>query len=93
MPRESKKLSVLFGDRLFVELERQEKGYYLGSVTINTASFHVEAIRLDKSGEALNPDYQNRIDRWVDTNEGMDFERVVYSNDSEFFINIEAYAR
>jgi hypothetical protein len=42
-----------------------ERGYYLGEITLNEISFHVEAIEVTGCPfEAVNPGYQNRIDRF-----------------------------
>jgi hypothetical protein len=79
-------------------LRRVERGYYMSDLvlsrgTTSTMSLHVEAIQLTaRYGCALNEMYQERIDRWVAANEGMDFERLEISG-REYFINIEPYAR
>jgi hypothetical protein len=87
-----------------VTLTQQDKGYYLGDLSILGASYHVEAIQMkharpsadaiDRSIEtecALNPTYQNRLDCYSDSNEGHVPELVVVGR-RVFFINIEAYA-
>lgn len=95
--RSSTKIFVNINN-MHVRLDRNEPGYYLGVLHVLTGPhhesltfFHVEAIELNE-GEAINPLYQNRIDRWVETNEGLDFQRVVIGR-REYFLNIEVYAR
>jgi hypothetical protein len=87
-----------------VTLTQQAKGYYLGDLYILGTSYHVEAIQMkharpdvdaiDRSIEdecTLNPTYQNRLDRYSDTNEGYVPELVTIGR-RVFFVNIEAYA-
>ena len=97
MRQRDKIFITIFGHH--VRLDRAERGYYLGDISIaadNTVFFHVEAIQLNKSGNALNPDYQNRIDRWVEANEDLDFHRIIIKTartETEYFLNMEVYAR
>jgi hypothetical protein len=78
-------------------LKKVERGYYMSDLVLSrgsqSMSLHVEAIQLNaRYGCAVNDTYQERIDRWVTANEGLDFERIEISG-REYFINIEAYAR
>jgi hypothetical protein len=75
-----------------VTCTQQAKGYYLGDLYILGTSYHVEAIQLDKDENAINPTYQNRTDRYSESNEGLIPETVKIGR-RMFFINIEAYAQ
>jgi hypothetical protein len=87
-----------------VTLTKEDKGYYLGDLHILGASYHIEAIQMkhahssadtiNRSIEdecALNPTYQNRLDRYSESNEGNVPELVVVDR-RVFFVNIEPYA-
>lgn len=76
-----------------VTCTQQDKGYYLGDLYILGTNFHVEAIQLDKVRyvTAWNELYQNRLDRYIESNENLHPEIVTLGRRT-FFINIEAYA-
>lgn len=88
----TKLLLTIAGEKVTLERPRKEKGYYIGEINVNGTFFHVEAISVYTDGNAINNLYQNRIDRWLETNESMDYARVLIDG-GEYFVNIEAYAR
>jgi hypothetical protein len=94
--------------RVEVELDNcdGENGYFLGSVQMGgnytpCISFHVEAIeaKLSRNGftgapclEAVNQDYQNRINNYENKNEGS-MAHLVKMGKKKYFIHIEPYAQ
>jgi len=86
-----------------VVLNKEERGYFLGSIEIEDRNFHVEAIeakvKVSKLGKhkgetevtAVNSMYQSRIDKWE---EGNDQERpqTIEKNGKRYFICIEHFA-
>jgi hypothetical protein len=75
-----------------VTLTQIHKGYYQGDLYILGTSYHVEAIQIDVLLHAVNDNYQNRIDRYIESNEGFVPETVKIGR-RVFFVNIEAYAQ
>ena len=95
-----------FGLRGFeITLPPLDQGYYLGEITLNEISFHVEAIEvtgyplesrlkewrsLGKSPiEAVNSIFQNRIDRFDDG----EVPSLVKVGRKKFFITIQPFAQ
>ena len=74
-----------------ISLERCARGYYLGELEVGGTPFHVEAIQVNTEGDALNDNYQNRINRYSESNDGMDYQKVIVGK-KRYFVNIEAYA-
>ena len=77
-----------------VTCTQDDKGYYLGELTILGTSYHVEAIQLDRVRyvTAWNELYQNRLDHYIESNESL-HPKIVKIGRRTFFINIIAYAQ
>ena len=79
-----------------------EHGYYLGEMVLNGASFHVEAIEARRytmragggaqTVAARNPDYQNRIDSFIERNEELP-TLVELQDGKSYFIHVEPFAQ
>jgi hypothetical protein len=75
-----------------VTCTQQAKGYYLGELSVLGRPYHVEAIQLGSLSRPVNDNYQNRIDRFTETNEG-GIPHTVKIGRRVFFVNIESYAQ
>jgi hypothetical protein len=83
-----------------VTLTQEDKGYYQGELSILGTPYHVEAIQMDKKSLDINPPqdsavngtYQNRIDRYAESNDGL-VPKTVTVGRRVFFVVIEAYAQ
>ena len=80
----------------------EEQGYYLGEITLNGVSFHVEATEVievieterPERGvliEAVNSVFQNRIDRFNESE--IEVPSLVKVGRKKFFITIQPYAQ
>lgn len=99
-----KKLILCVGSdarRVNVELDNCDgiRGYFLGEVGIGNISFHVEAIEVKEvplsNGvivDAVNPDYQNRLDGYSEKNEGL-APSLVTVGKKKYFIYIEPFGQ
>lgn len=102
-----KKLTLCIGgDARWVTVDLDNcdgvKGYFLGSVGIGKnadISFHVEAIEVKEvplsNGvivDAVNPDYQNRLDGYSEKNEGV-APQLVTIGKKKYFIYIEPFGQ
>lgn len=82
----------------YIPLEYCEKGYYLGNIVMESSAgylgveLHVEAIQTNKSGKAINPFYQNRIDQYLEKGEDISPE-LMFVNKKWYFVNIEPFAK
>jgi hypothetical protein len=74
-----------------LSLNRCNRGYYLGELDVCGTPFHVEAIEVDTDGDAINDNYQDRIYRHSEANDGMGYQRVLLGK-KEYFVNIEVFA-
>ena len=101
MTKKTKRVIKMPVNGVLVDLDYAGKGYYLGELRVGYVPFHVEAIAVtveDNGGDnggvvvsAKNPIYQNRIDSWLEKNEGCT-PRLVEDEGGPYFINIEVYA-
>ncbi len=96
---------VLIINNMPVELEHIEDGLYQGTIDVYAdqpalaTSFHAEAIEvlaedtdtLSPNVEATNSVVQNRIDSWMENNDGC-VPRLVAAYGKTYFVNIEVYA-
>lgn len=85
---------IVSGSFAPVECEPVEPGVFLGSLCIAGVNFHVEAVQVeDEEGcEAVNPDFQDKIDCWLDTNED-EKPRLVKVGKRLFFVHAEPPAK
>ena len=90
-----KQKDIILGRPCDLEIvaENCEHKYWLGRTEIADLPFHVELVELvgDDTFTAKNADFQNRIDAWLDKNEG-ERPRLFKKDRKTFFVHVEAYA-
>jgi hypothetical protein len=100
MNKKSIGISIGTKDRwTFFNVEKEEKGYYAGTILVGGESFHLEAIEVKETErsngvivDAVNPTFQVRIDNYCDRNEGL-APSLVTEGKKKYFVNIEPYAQ
>lgn len=84
---------------LEIVAENCEHKYWIGRTEIADLPFHVELVEvkvgIDLVGgdtfTAKNADFQNRIDAWLEKNEG-ERPRLFKKDRKTFFVHVEVYA-
>jgi CBS domain-containing protein len=82
-----------------IPVVKEEKGYFAGIILVGDIKFHVEAIEVEETElsnsvvmEAVNPAFQNRIDKFGDINEGL-APTLLEQGHKKYFINVEPFAQ
>lgn len=73
--------------------EQVDPGYWLGIIRKFGVDIHIELVEVRKNTtNALNSMYQNRIEAWLQRNDGCQPQTVLLDN-REFFLGLEVYAK